>query len=115
MRDAALAILLSAASLSAQAEQLTIDRMYGGGNLGGPVPSQLKVSPNGERVTFLRSKPDDQKTFDLWEYNVKDNATRMLVDSKVLAPVRTASSNTPGRPTAASCCSRWLESCTCTT
>jgi dipeptidyl-peptidase-4 len=86
MRDAALAILLSAASLSAQAEQLTIDRMYGGGSLAGPVPSQLKVSPNGERVTFLRSKPDDQKTFDLWEYNVKDNATRMLVDSKVLAP-----------------------------
>jgi dipeptidyl-peptidase-4 len=86
MRETALAILLSTVALSAQGGQLTIDRMYGGGNLGGQVPTQLKVSPDGERVTFLRPKPDDQKTFDLWEYNVKANATRMLVDSKVLAP-----------------------------
>jgi len=75
-----LAILLSAAALSAQTDRLTIDRIYGGGNLSGPVPVQLKVSPDGERVTFLRAKADDRTTFDLWEYNVKANATRMLVD-----------------------------------
>ena len=86
MHATTVAILLSAATLSAQAEQLTIDRIYGGGNLGGAVPVQLKVSPDGERVTFLRAKADDRDTFDLWEYNVKANATRMLVDSKLLAP-----------------------------
>jgi dipeptidyl-peptidase-4 len=86
MREKAMAILLSAAALSAQADQLTIDRMYGGGNLSGPIPVQLKVSPDGERVTFLRAKADDRTTFDLWEYNVKANATRLLVDSKTLTP-----------------------------
>jgi len=82
----ALGILLSAASLSAHGERLTIDRLYGDVSLAGPVPSQLKVSPDGQRVTFLRAKPDDRTTFDLWEYNVKANATRLLVDSSTLAP-----------------------------
>jgi len=86
MTATTIAILLSAAALSTQSDRLTIDRIYGGGSLSGPVPVQLKVSPDGERVTFLRAKVDDRTTFDLWEYNVKANATRMLVDSKTLAP-----------------------------
>src|SRR5271163_2530035 len=86
MFASAMVILLSAATLTAQADELTIDRLYGGGSLNGQVPSQLKISPDGERVTFLRSKPDDRTTFDLWEYNVRANATRILVDSKTLAP-----------------------------
>ncbi len=77
-------LLLAAAS--ATAGELTIDRIYGGGSLNGPTPSHLGVSPDGTRVTFLRAKSDDQNTFDLWEYNVKAGATRLLVDSKVLAP-----------------------------
>ena len=86
VRAIALALLLFAATPSAQAEQLTIDRIYGGGSLSGPTPSQLKISPDGARVTFLRAKADDATTFDLWEYNVKAGATRLLVDSKTLAP-----------------------------
>ena len=77
-------LLLAAASASA--EQLTIDRIYGGGSLNGPTPIEVKIAPDGSRVTFLRAKSDDQDTFDLWEYNVKAGATRLLVDSKVLAP-----------------------------
>jgi dipeptidyl-peptidase-4 len=83
------AIILSGlllAAASAAAGQLTIDRIYGGGSLNGPTPLHLRVSPDGTRVTFLRAKSDDQNTFDLWEYNVKAGATRLLVDSKVLAP-----------------------------
>lgn len=86
MRVSVLAMLLLAAMPSVQAEQLTIERIYGGGSLSGPTPSQLKISPDGARITFLRAKPDDQTTFDLWEYNVKAGATRLLVDSNVLAP-----------------------------
>jgi len=41
---------------------------------GGPVPSSLLDA-------VLRPKADDQNTFDLWEYNVKARATRLLVDS----------------------------------
>src|SRR5450432_3873837 len=85
VRATALAVLLLAAPL-AQAEQLTIDRIYDGGSLSGPTPSKLKISPDGARVTFLRAKADDQTTFDLWEYNIKAQALRLLVDSKMLAP-----------------------------
>jgi dipeptidyl-peptidase-4 len=71
---------------SASAEQLTIDRIFGGGSLNGPTPIELQIAPDGSRVTFLRAKSDDQNTFDLWEYNVKAGATRLLVDSRRLAP-----------------------------
>ncbi len=85
MRAIILSGLLLAAA-SASAEQLTIDRIFGGGSLNGPTPIELRISPDGSRVTFLRAKSDDQNTFDLWEYNVKAGVTRLLVDSKRLAP-----------------------------
>ena len=69
---------------TASAERLTIDRIYGGGSLSGLTPTKVKISPDGERVTFLRAKADDQNTFDLWEYNVKAHATRLLIDSHTI-------------------------------
>lgn len=81
-------LLLSAAmlalSFSAMAESLTIERIYGGGGLDGPVPRSLKISPDGERVTFLRAKATDQNRLDLWEYHIKDKSTRLLVDADAL-------------------------------
>jgi len=77
---------LMLASAAASADQLTIDRIFGGGSLNGPTPIELQIAPDGSRVTFLRAKSDDQDTFDLWEYNVKAGDTRLLVDSKRLAP-----------------------------
>jgi len=71
-------------SATTQAAELTIDRIFDGASLGGTAPIKLKASPDGTRVTFLRAKADDQNTFDLWEYNVNANATRLLVDSKLL-------------------------------
>jgi dipeptidyl-peptidase-4 len=85
MRAIMLAVLPFVLPL-AHAEQLTIDRIYDGGSLSGATPSKLKISPDGARVTFLRAKADDQNTFDLWEYNIKAGVTRLLVDSKTLAP-----------------------------
>jgi dipeptidyl-peptidase-4 len=46
----------------------------------------LRVSPDGERVTFLRGSADNQYQLDLWEYNTKSKATRRLIDSKKLVP-----------------------------
>src|SRR5262249_55054745 len=85
MRSIAFCGLLLAA-LSASADELTIDRIYAAGSLSGPTPQKLKIAPDGSRVTFLRAKADDQTTYDLWEYNVHANATRLLVDSTALAP-----------------------------
>lgn len=84
MRNPFIAALLLV-SATASAERLTIERIYGGGSLNGPAPSQIRIAPDGARVTFLRAKADDQNTFDLWEYDVRAGVTRMLVDSKQLA------------------------------
>jgi dipeptidyl-peptidase-4 len=86
MRVIALLFASLAVVTTASAEKLTIDRIYGGGNLSGPTPTKVEISPDGSRVTFLRAKEDDQTTYDLWEYNVKDRVTRLLLDSKKLVP-----------------------------
>ncbi|WP_250626223.1 S9 family peptidase [Pinirhizobacter soli] len=85
MRALVLAALMVVA-LPVSAEKLTIERIFDGGNLGGPTPRGLKISPDGTRVTFLRAKADDQFQLDLWEYNIKDHTTRLLVDSKKIEP-----------------------------
>ena len=86
MRRIALTLLLATMIVSAHAALLTIDRIFDGASLSGTAPVKLKASPDGSRITFLRAKADDQNTFDLWEYNVNANSTRLLVDSKVLQP-----------------------------
>jgi dipeptidyl-peptidase-4 len=86
-------IALLLATAPACAEQLTIERIFDGGSLAGPAPVELKVSPDAARVTFLRAKADDQNAYDLWEYNVRDRATRLLVDSHALEPAVERSSD----------------------
>ena len=81
-----LAALAMTGNSPAHAEQLTIERIYSDPALSGPAPRNVQVAPDGSRVTFLRGKPDDQDQLDLWEYNLADHATRLLVDSKALEP-----------------------------
>lgn len=77
---------LTMVALPTMAEKLTIERIFDGGNLAGAAPRGLQISPDGSRVTFLRARADDQFQLDLWEYQLKDNKTRLLVDSKKLEP-----------------------------
>ncbi|WP_114241895.1 S9 family peptidase [Dyella sp. C9] len=77
---------LTMVALPTMAEKLTIERIFDGGSLAGPAPRGLQISPDGSRVPFLRARPDDQFQLDLWEYQLKDNKTRLLVDSKKLEP-----------------------------
>jgi len=82
-------LLLLLAALSAapvSAERLTLDRIHADPALAGPGVRALRVSPDGERVTFLRGRADNQFQLDLWEYNMKDKTTQRLVDSKKLVP-----------------------------
>ena len=81
-----LCLLAALAAAPASAERLTLDRIHGEPSLAGPGVKNLKVSPDGERVTFLRGREDNQFQQDLWEYNMKDKTTRRLVDSKKLVP-----------------------------
>ncbi|WP_296947126.1 S9 family peptidase [uncultured Massilia sp.] len=86
---------LIAAALSAapavHAERLTLDRLHADPALSGPGVRALRVSPDGERVTFLRGRSDNQFQLDLWEYNMKDKTTHRLVDSKKLVPTENLS------------------------
>lgn len=84
MRALLLAVTM-AAGVPAMAGKLDLSSIYEGGGLNGPVPRSLKISPDGQRVTFLRPKASDQNRLDLWEYHVKEQRTRLLVDADSLA------------------------------
>jgi dipeptidyl-peptidase-4 len=79
-------LLAALTIMPASAEKLTLDRIHGDPSLAGPGVRSLRVSPDGERVTFLRGRDDNQFQLDLWEFNTKDKSTHRLVDSKVLVP-----------------------------
>jgi dipeptidyl-peptidase-4 len=81
-----LLLLAALAAVPASAERLTLDRIHADPALSGPGVRSLRVSPDGERVTFLRGRADNQFQLDLWEYNMKDKTTHRLVDSKKLVP-----------------------------
>lgn len=81
-----LCLLVALSAAPASAERLTLDRIHADPALAGPTVRNLRVSPDGARVTFLRGRQDNQFQLDLWEYNMKDKTTRRLVDSKLLVP-----------------------------
>ena len=81
-----LCLLAALSAAPATAERLTLDRIHADPALAGPSVRELRVSPDGARVTFLRGREDNQFQLDLWEYNMQDKTTRRLVDSKLLAP-----------------------------
>jgi len=80
------ALVACAVATSAQAAELTIDRLFDAPALIGPVMVGLKISPDGSRVTYLQGKPDDKDRLDLWEYDIGERRARVLVDSNSLAP-----------------------------
>ncbi|HZX26352.1 MAG TPA: hypothetical protein VFF16_04745, partial [Telluria sp.] len=63
-----LCLIAALSCLPASAERLTLDRIHADPALSGPGVRLLKVSPDGQRVTFLRGRPDNQFQLDLWEY-----------------------------------------------
>jgi dipeptidyl-peptidase-4 len=64
--------------------ELTIARVIGSPAISGPVARGVAISPDGSRVTWLQGRADDQHQLDLWEYHVKDQQKRLLVDSLAL-------------------------------
>ncbi|MGA2399385.1 MAG: DPP IV N-terminal domain-containing protein [Steroidobacteraceae bacterium] len=84
------ALVACAAATSPHAAELTIDRLFDAPALAGPAVTGLKISPDASRVTYLQGRPDDKDRLDLWEYDLKDRQARLLVDSRLLAPVDTA-------------------------
>jgi dipeptidyl-peptidase-4 len=58
---------------------LTIERIFSNPALSGSTLREVKLSPAGDRVTFIQGSEDDQDLMDLWEYHIADGQTRLLV------------------------------------
>lgn len=65
---------------------LTIERLFAAPGLSGPKPSGVKYSPDGQRVTFLKARDDENNRYDLWQFDVASGEQSLLVDSKLLEP-----------------------------
>ncbi|MBN1643033.1 MAG: S9 family peptidase [Anaerolineae bacterium] len=68
-------------------QRLTVERVFGDPNLSGPVPVQLRFSPDGTRVTYLRPTDEDDEVLDLWAYDIAAGEHTPLVRAQELAPV----------------------------
>ncbi|GMG86928.1 S9 family peptidase [Biformimicrobium ophioploci] len=75
---------LVALSSQSHAEKLTIERIFSDPALAGTTPRALEISPDGSRVTFLKGREEDYNRYDLWEYNLAEARTRVLVNSDSL-------------------------------
>jgi dipeptidyl-peptidase-4 len=68
----------------ASAEPLTVERIFSAPDLSGPRLTQPKLSPDGRYVTYLQGKEDNKDQLDLWAFDTRTGASRMLVDSRAL-------------------------------
>ncbi|GAA5524921.1 dipeptidyl aminopeptidase 4 [Microbulbifer aestuariivivens] len=84
MNKKILCLLGGLITMQSSAEQLTIERMFSDPALDGATPRALAYSPDGRRVTFLKGREEDYDRYDLWEYNIADGETRLLVNSERL-------------------------------
>lgn len=73
------------ATIDETAAQLTVKRLFADPALTGSAPRAVKISPDGQWVTFLKGRDQDQTRLDLWAYKVADGSIQRLVDSKALS------------------------------
>jgi dipeptidyl-peptidase 4 len=90
MKTLSLAAIAFCVTVPAMADRLTPERVFADPSLAGPAARNVQLSPDGELVTYLKGKVDDQNALDLWAADVKGGAPFLLVDSRKLAPKEVA-------------------------
>jgi dipeptidyl-peptidase 4 len=83
---ALMASFTTLATTLAQAEKLTIDRMFAAPDLSGATLRAPQISPDGRLVAYLRGAERNKDRLDLWAYDIAKHHQRLLVDSSKLAP-----------------------------
>ena len=58
--------------------RLTPAALFGAVPLAGPVPSQVKISPDGKSATYLRPAADNRERMQLWLVELATGTTRLL-------------------------------------
>ena len=86
MRSLVLGITAALCLAPAHAGDLPIERLFDAPDLQGPSLRQMRFSPDGKLVSYLRGRDDAPAVFDLWAWDVSRKTHRLLVDSRVLAP-----------------------------
>jgi len=73
------------------AKVLTPERVFASPDLSGPVARGVQLSPDGQLVTFLKAKANDQTALDLWAAPTSgDGPAHVLVDASTLEAGTTA-------------------------
>jgi dipeptidyl-peptidase-4 len=87
MKKPSLTALAAVLALSSPvlAEQLTPERIFADPSLSGPTAKGVALSPDGKRVTYLKSKPEAANVQDLWAADVKGGEPYRLIDSAALS------------------------------
>lgn len=83
---AALSPFTAATAQSSDPAVLTPERVFANPSLAGPVARGVSLSPDGELVAFLRSRPDDVDVLDLWAAPTGEGEPFKLIDARALVP-----------------------------
>src|SRR3984893_447563 len=83
---ALMASLTPFATTLAQAEKLSIERMFAAPDLSGATLRSPEISPGGRLVAYLRGSERDKDRLDLWAHDIPERPPRLLVEAARLAP-----------------------------
>ena len=73
---------------TAEAPELTFERVFASPSLDGAAPRGVKLSPDGRYLTLLRNREDDRDRYDLWAFDREAGDWTMLVDSETVGSGR---------------------------
>ena len=85
MRSFVIGLTASVCLGNAVAGDLPIERLFDAPDLQGPSLRQMRFSPDGKIVSYLRARDDAPTVFDLWAYDVARRSHRLLVDSRAFS------------------------------
>jgi dipeptidyl-peptidase-4 len=83
---ALMASLTPVATTLAQAEKLSIERLFAAPDLSGATLRSAQISPDGRLVAYLRGAERNKDRLDLWAYDIGKRHHRLLVEAARLAP-----------------------------
>lgn len=69
---------------SAQSEALSLERLTASPNLEGIKAQNFAISPQGDKIAYLRAEADTPDRFDLWLYTVASGDSRRLIDASAM-------------------------------
>lgn len=86
MRLLAIAVMMVMAVGTARADRITLERAFSDPGLSGPVARNVRLSPDGGSVTWIKPHADNQQVTNLWIAGLDGGAPRLLIDATSLIP-----------------------------